>query len=84
MPSGCKSVYVCVCVWAERGRRLKSLLFEEAFASRCVQVALSAPGLAPLAHLSAQLPQSQRFVDMFTKHKQLRLHHIWACSGKGR
>lgn len=34
--------------------------------------------------LSSPVTHGQRFVDVFTKHKQLGLHHIWACSGKGR
>ena len=78
--SVCVCVCVCVCGLKVSRGWSPSLLSGEAFCPRGESRWLFS---APLAHLRRSAPlQNQRFVDMFTKHKQLGLHHIWACSGK--
>lgn len=61
-------------MWAERGRRLKSLLSDEVF--WVCSGGFQRPFGNSTASLLCSAPpatQSQRFVDMFAKHKQLGL-----------
>lgn len=62
------------------------LCLHEAPSLRGVSRWLSAP-TASLHWLTSLLRppviHGLRFVDVFTKHKQLGPHHIWACCGRG-
>lgn len=75
-------------MWAERGWRLKSLLSDEVF------WVCSGGFQRPFGHSTASLlcsappaTQSQRFVDMFAKHKQLGLQRnlslFWGEKSRG-